>query len=147
MRGHRVRLRLSDAAAHGTRETAAKGTCMAIPKTDSRTLLERNTLRFLCSVLIKAGTRTEICKLLDPSVFQDPLRRVVFEEIRELGPIESRRLRELLPARVTNRGFPDFDLRALLAPHEVGEAEIDQLFESALQLLDLSHPDEEQLAN
>jgi hypothetical protein len=120
---------------------------MAIPRTDSRTLLERNTIRFLCSVLIKGGTRSEICKLLDPSVFQDPLRRVVFEEIRALGPIESRRLRALLPARVTNRGFPDFDLHALLAPHEVGESEIDQLFESALQLLDLSHPDEEQLAN
>src|SRR5207249_6652636 len=62
--------------------------------------------------------------------------------IRELGSIDSRRLRELLPARVTNRGFPDFDLNEFLAPHEVGEKEIDQLFESALQLLDLSHPDE-----
>lgn len=108
----------------------------------SRTLLERNTLRFLCSVLIKGGTRGAICRLLDPNVFQDPLRRIVFEEIRELGSIDSRRLRELLPARITNRGFPDFDLHAFLAPHEVNETEIDQLFESALQLLDLSHPDE-----
>jgi hypothetical protein len=32
-------------------------------------------------------------------------------------------------------------LKELLAPHEVSEKEIDQLFESALQLLDLSHPD------
>ncbi len=111
----------------------------------SRPLLERNTLRFLCSVLIKGGTRGEICRLLDPSVFQDPLRRVVFEEIRQLGSIDSRRLRELLPARVTTRGFRDFDLQAFLAPHEVTEKEIDQLFESALQLLDLSHPGEEQL--
>ena len=110
-----------------------------------RTLLERNTLRFLCSVLIKGGTRGEICRLLDPGVFHDPLRRVVFEEIRQLGSIDSRRLRELLPARVTNRGFPDFDLHSFLAPHEVGEGEIDQLFESALQLLDLSHADEETL--
>lgn len=112
---------------------------------ESRPLLERNTLRFLCSVLIKGGTRGEICRLLDPSVFQDPLRRVVFEEIRELGSIDSPRLRELLPARVTNRGFPDFDLQSFLAPHEVTENEIDQLFESALQLLDLSNPSEESL--
>ena len=104
--------------------------------------LERNTLRLLCSVLIKSGTRVEICKLLDPAIFGDPLQRVVFEEIRELGSIDSRNLRELLPARVTNRGFPDFDLKELLAPYEVSEKEIDQLFESALQLLDLSHPDE-----
>lgn len=102
-------------------------------------------MRFLCSVLIKGGTRGEICRLLDPGVFQDPLRRVVFEEIRELGSIESRRLRELLPARVTNRGFPDFDLKSFLAPHEVSEKKIDQLFESALQLLDLNHPNEETL--
>jgi len=72
---------------------------------------------------------------------------VMFEEIRELGSIDSRRLRELLPARVTNRGFPDFDLNEFLAPHEVNEKEIDQLFESALQLLDLSHPDEDHLAD
>ncbi len=104
--------------------------------------LERNTLRLLCSVLIKSGTRVEICKLLDPALFGDPLQRVVFEEIRELGSIDSRNLRELLPARVANRGFPDFDLKELLAPYEVSEKEIDQLFESALQLLDLSHPDE-----
>ncbi|PYT76172.1 MAG: hypothetical protein DMG40_26790 [Acidobacteria bacterium] len=95
--------------------------------------------------MIQGGTRGEICRLLDPNVFQDPLRRVVFEEIRELGTIDSRRLRELLPARVTNRGFPDFDIHAFLAPQEAGEMEIDQLFESALQLLDLSHPNEETL--
>ena len=118
---------------------------MATFEPSSRTLLETNTLRFLCSVLIKAGTRGEICRLLDPSVFQDPLRRVVFEEIRQLGSIDSRRLRELLPARVTTRGFPDFDLHAFLAPYEVNEKEIDQLFESALRLLDLSHPDQETL--
>ena len=109
--------------------------------------LQKNTLRFLCSVLIKSGTRSEICKLLDPIVFDDPLHRVVFEEIREMGSIDSRRLRELLPARVTNRGFPDFDLNELLAPREVTEKEIDHLFESALQLLDLSHPDQERLVD
>ena len=113
----------------------------------NKPVLEKNTLRFLCSVLIKGGTRGEICKLLDPGIFQDPLRRVVFEEIRQLGAIDSRRLRQLLPARVSSRGFPDFDLHAFLAPHEVTEKEIDQLFESALQLLDLSHPDEESLAD
>jgi hypothetical protein len=115
---------------------------MRIHNSDTRFHLQKDTLRFLCSVLIKSGTRVEICKLLDPVVFEDPLQRVVFEEIRELGSIDSRRLRALLPARITNRGFPDFDLTEFLAPREVSEKEIDQLFESALQLLDLSHPDE-----
>src|SRR5207247_10335310 len=105
---------------------------MATSEPASRPLLERNTLRFLCSVLIKGGTRGEICRLLDPGVFQDPLRRVVFEEIRELGSIDSRRLRELLPARVTNRGFTDFDLKSFLAPQAASDKEIDQLLDSAL---------------
>jgi hypothetical protein len=109
---------------------------------DGRFQLERNTLRFLCSVLIKSGTRVEFCKLLDPIIFEDPLQRVVFEEIRDMGSVDSRRLRELLPARMTNRGFPDFDMKELLAPCEVSEKEIDQLFQSALQLLDLSHPEQ-----
>ncbi len=114
---------------------------MRVHDLDDRFQLQKNTLRFLCSVLIKSGTRSEICKLLDPGVFDDPMHRVVFEEIREMGSIDSRRLRELLPARMASRGFPDFDLRKLLAPYEVSEKEIDHLFESALQLLDLSNPD------
>ncbi|OLC99603.1 MAG: hypothetical protein DMG35_06785 [Acidobacteria bacterium] len=124
-----------------------KSLLTTIHEPDNRPQLERNTLRFLCSVLIKGGTRGEICRLLDPEVFRDPLRRVIFEEIRQLGSIDSRRLRELLPARVTNRGFSDFNLREFLAPYKVGEKEIDQLFESALQLLDLSYPDKEKLAD
>jgi hypothetical protein len=116
---------------------------MRVHDSDTRFQLQKNTLRFLCSVLIKSGTRSEICKLLDPRVFDDPLHRVVFEEIRDMGSIDSRRLRELLPTRVTMRGFPDFNLKQLLAPYEVSEREIDHLFESALQLLDLSNPDEE----
>jgi hypothetical protein len=115
---------------------------MDMHASDARFQLQKNTLRFLCSVLIRSGTRAEICKLLDPGVFEDPLQRVVFEEICAMGSIDSRRLRALLPGRVTNRGFPDFDLNEFLAPHEVSEREIDRLFESALQLLDLSHPDE-----
>jgi hypothetical protein len=116
---------------------------MRVRDSGARFQLQKNTLRFLCSVLIKSGTRAEICKLLDPSVFEEPMHRAVFEEIRDMGSIDSRRLRELLPTRMASRGFPDFDLRQLLAPYEVSEKEIDHLFESALQLLDLSNPDEE----
>jgi hypothetical protein len=115
-------------------------------ESNGRPQLERNTLRLLCSVLIKPGTRLEICRLLDVRLFQDPLLRVVFEEIHALGGVASRQLRQLLPARVTNREFPDFDLHELLAPHQASEADIDKLFESVLQLLDQCHPDEEQLS-
>jgi hypothetical protein len=115
-------------------------------ESNGRLQLERNTLRLLCSVLLKPGTRLEICRLLEPGVFHDSLHRILFEEVRALEAVQSRFLRELLPGRVTSRGFPEFDLHEFLAPHEVGEAEIDRLFEGVLQLLDQSHPDEEQLA-
>jgi len=68
--------------------------------------------------------------LLDNHVFlTTPCSACFFEEIRELGSIDSRRLRGTFYLRAwTNRGFPDFDLNEFLAPHEVSEKEIDQLF-------------------
>lgn len=107
---------------------------------DERSTLERDTLRLLCSVLIKPGTRIEICNLLDPSVFLDPLRSVLFDEIHGLGPISSQRLRELLPARIMNHGFPDFDLEDFLAPKAVSEEQMEALFQSAFKLLEISDP-------
>ncbi len=103
--------------------------------------LQRNTLRLLCSVLIKPETRVDLCGMLTPAVFEDPLQRVVFEEICRLGPVSSRHLRELLPARVTNRGFPEFNLKQLLAPSEVSEQEMTAIFGSLFQLLDEANPD------
>ena len=99
--------------------------------------MERNTLRLLCSVLVRPGTRIEICRLLHPFDFIDALRRTVFEEIRAAGPIESRHLRAALPPRVKNRGYRDFSLDKLLAPKLASEAEIEQLFESTLWLIKL----------
>ena len=105
--------------------------------------MERETLRLLCSVLLKPRTRVEICRLLDSNKFLEPLQRVVFEEIRALGPIDAKQLLQLLPARVTNRGFPDFDLQDLLSPKLVSEAQIEKLFHSALHLMDIDKSGEE----
>src|SRR5260221_12499472 len=119
---------------------------MRVRDDDAQFQLQKNTLRFLCSVLIKSGTRSEICELLDPGVFDDPLHRVVFEEIREMGAVDPRRVRELLPPRVTNPGFPAVVRKPLLPPHEGREKRFGDPFESALLLLDLSGPAEERRA-
>ena len=111
----------------------------------NRERMERNTLRLLCSVLVKPGTRMEICRLLQPHDFLDPLRRIVFEEVLASGDISSRQLRASLPARVVSRGFPQFDLDKLLAPKLASEAEIEQLFESTLHLLKLGGAEEPSL--
>lgn len=108
-----------------------------MPTPQNRERMERDTLRLLCSVLVKPGTRLEICRLLSPHDFCDPLRRTVFEEILQAGPLASRHLRASLPERVIRRGFPDFDLDKLLVPKLATEAEIEQLFESTLRLLKL----------
>jgi hypothetical protein len=116
-----------------------------LPKSPNREVIERNTLRLLCSVLVKPGTRLEICRLLHPNDFLDPLRRTVFEEVLAAGVISSRQLRASLPTRLINRGFPHFDLDKLLAPKLASEAEIEQLFESTLRLLKLGGSDDSTL--
>ena len=113
-----------------------------ISRAPNREQMERNTLRLLCSVLVKPGTRLEICRLLHSNDFLDPVRRTVFEEIQAAGVLSSKQLRASLPLRVINRGFADFDLDKLLAPKLASEAEIEQLFESTLHLLKLGGADE-----
>jgi hypothetical protein len=117
----------------------------SILKTPNREQMERNVLRLLCSVLVKPGTRLEICWLLHSNDFLDPLRRAVFEEVQAAGVLGSKQLRASLPARVISRGFLDFNLEKLLAPKLASEAEIEQLFESTLHLLKLSGADEPSL--
>ena len=115
---------------------------MGMPDLTEHIRMERDMLRLLCSVLIKPGTRVEICRMLGPTNFIEPLQRVVFEEIRALGPIDSTQLRLLLPACVTSRGFPDFNLEDLLTPNLATEADIETLFQSALRLIELDESGE-----
>jgi hypothetical protein len=110
---------------------------MTISNTMEHVAAERDLLRLLCSILVKPVTRVELCRLVDPEKFVDATQRIVFEEIRALGPVDSKRLLEILPTRVTNRGFPDFDLDELLTPKLVSEDDIEKLFQSALRLIDV----------
>lgn len=114
-----------------------------VPKRASRNeQLERDTLRFLCSILIQPATRMELVALLDDSQFSDVVHRIVYEEIRSIGPIPSRTLREILPGRVANRGFPDFDLKEFLGPTTASESEVEELYMSVLEMIETRHRDE-----
>jgi hypothetical protein len=115
---------------------------MTTPDTIEHIAAERDLLRLLCSILVKPVTRVELCRLVDPEKFIDNTQRIVFEEIRSLGPIDSKRLLEVLPSKVTNRGFPDFELDELLTPKLVSEADIEKLFQSALRLIDVDESGE-----
>lgn len=115
---------------------------MASKRTDENEKLERDTLRFLCSILIQPATRAELLALLDGSQFSSPLHRVVYEEIRALGPVPSRTLRELLPGRIAKRGFPDFDLKEFLGSSTASETEVEELYMSALEMIECRHRDQ-----
>ena len=91
---------------------------MNAPNPTEHAAAERDLLRLLCSILVKPVTRVELCRLVDPEKFVDATQRIVFEEIRALGQIDAKLLLQLLPARVTNRGFPDFDLDELRRDRE-----------------------------
>jgi hypothetical protein len=115
---------------------------MNVPNSIEHVAAERDLLRLLCSMLVKPVTRVELCRLVDPDKFVDPVQRVLFEEIRALGQVDAKLLLQMLPARVTNRGFPDFDLDELLTPKLVSEEDIEKLFQSALRLIDVDEADE-----
>jgi hypothetical protein len=115
---------------------------MNVPNSIEHVAAERDLLRLLCSMLVKPVTRVELCRLVDPNKFVDPVQRVLFEEIRALGQVDAKLLLQMLPARVTNRGFPDFDLDELLTPKLVSEGDIEKLFQSALRLIDVDEADE-----
>jgi hypothetical protein len=115
---------------------------MTVTNANDRIAAERDLLRLLCSVLVKPVTRVELCRLIDPAKFVEPLQRVIFEEIRALGAIDAKRLLQSLPARVTNRGFPDFEMNDLLTPKLVSEQDIERLFQSALRLIEIDDPGE-----
>jgi hypothetical protein len=108
---------------------------------------ERQALRLLCSNLIRPLTRIELCNLLATSLFQDTLHRVAFEEIQTAGAVPAARLREALPARITNRGFPDFELLEFLGQDTASESEIEELFMSMLKLIRLRHAGDDEFQN
>jgi hypothetical protein len=103
-----------------------------------RNRLEQDTLRLLCSAM-NQEIRVQVCRMLSSDCFADLLRRTIFEEICALGAIGRAALQSLLPARLTNRGFPDVDFQELFAASSAHPPKPPmELFGSALQLLCIS---------
>jgi len=101
---------------------------------------ERDAIRLLCSDFIEPETRERLCGLLQHYLFENKLNDAVYESIVGIGKVPARRLRELLPGRVTNLGFPDFELREYLGQNGATD-DIDKLFEHLLELTE-DYPEE-----
>jgi hypothetical protein len=96
---------------------------------------ERDAVRLLCSDLVQPEYRERLAAMLKNYAFVDALNEAVYEAIVGVGAVSAKRLRELLPGRVTNLGFPDFELKEYLGQN--GEIDdIDKLFEHLLELTD-----------
>jgi hypothetical protein len=106
----------------------------------TREQFEQDALRLLCSDLIQPGARLRLAGLLKNYAFVDALHHAVYEAILSVGAVPARRLRELLPGRVTNMGFPDFELKEFLGRNGAAD-DIDRLFESLLGLTE-ARPEE-----
>ncbi len=99
----------------------------------TREQFEQDAVRLLCSDLIEPDNRERLAGLLKSYVFADQLNAAVYEAILGVGKVPARRLRELLPGRVTNLGFPDFELKEYLGQSGATD-DIDTLFEHLLEL-------------
>lgn len=99
----------------------------------TREQYEQDALRLLCSELIDPETRGRLAELLKTYAFEGQLNEAVYEAILSTGPVAAKRLRELLPGRVTNLGFPDFELKDYLGQGEATD-DVDKLFEHLLDL-------------
>jgi hypothetical protein len=109
-----------------------------------REQFERDAIRLLCSELIEPETRLRLAVLLEKYAFADPLHHAVYESIVSIGTVPVKRLKELLPGRVTNLGFPDFELKEYLGQNGSTD-DIDKLFESLLELTE-DYPEENRRA-
>jgi len=83
---------------------------------NSRREMEWELLRALCSEALDANLKGDLLALLAQYHFTDPIRQAVFDEGNTIGWDRPGVLREVLPARLTRRGFPDVDFEGLLAP-------------------------------
>lgn len=109
-----------------------------------REQFERDAIRLLCSDLVEPLYREQLATMLRNYTFVDDLNDAVYEAVVSMGAVPARRLRELLPGRVTNLGFPDFELKEYLGQSGATD-DIDKLFEHLLELTD-EYPDENRKA-
>lgn len=114
---------------------------MDTPPNSARLAAERKALQLLCSTELNPVKRAQICATIAIPIFTDILYRVVFEEILALGSINMCRLCELLPARITNRGFPDFDAGFLFEPTNLPMGGVEAPLRATLRLLALNKTD------
>ncbi len=78
---------------------------------------ERTVLRAMCVGALGRTVWREGVDLLANYRFADNVHQLIFDAMREIQTDDPRIIRELLPARLNNKGFPDLDLETYFQPH------------------------------
>ncbi|HEX2714228.1 MAG TPA: hypothetical protein VHM88_18705 [Candidatus Acidoferrales bacterium] len=93
---------------------------MERPKANSDILgVERDVLRAMCQSVPGCDVLHDGLEILADYRFMDSTHQLVFDTLRELRAGNPRLIRERLPARLNNKGFPDLDLETFFAPQRL----------------------------
>jgi hypothetical protein len=91
--------------------------------------IERELLRALCAGVIAGAKREEVVRFLTAYSFEDVVHEQVFQALQELRASSASLIREQLPARVTQKGFPDVDFESFLKAPNSMPCPVDDLLE------------------
>jgi len=89
--------------------------------------IERRVLATLCQGTGGRPISEKARQLLASHRWCEPAHQIVFEILMSLPATRSETCREQLPARLTRRGFPDFDFVALFNAPPLSRLEVERL--------------------
>lgn len=87
---------------------------------------ERAILSALCQNALLPERRALVVRQLMRYRFADPQNQVIFQALASLPTVESARIQELLPSRVTNLGLPVVNLESFFVAQPFDEVTVDR---------------------
>jgi len=93
------------------------------------TAMELAVVRALCTGVLQGSTRQQVLRWLDTYAFRDVIHQLIFDTVREIRPEPPELIRQQLPARLTQKGFPEVDFEKFLTPPGLSSSEALELAE------------------
>jgi hypothetical protein len=88
---------------------------------------ERRVLRALCQGTLEGSVRAAARALLPSYRWREPLHQVIFDVVLSIPSDIPEVIQSQLPARLTRRGFPDFNFDDLFRPHGLSKDDAEGL--------------------
>jgi hypothetical protein len=99
---------------------------MVVVDAQSRSALERQVLAALCAGTREGSVREMARKHLAAYAWSEAAHQTIFEIVMGFPSAGEAALRDQLPARLTRRGFPDFDFDDLFACPQPSDAQAEE---------------------